>query len=1443
MRYTQARASVKKEVARLEKKGFAQLKYRMSIHNSVSLIVKHLTLDQKRSLAIGLSEAISENPDNLVALCDLIADLDQESIDATSPMICKYADTVIDSGDSESFARVAQLARVSKPLFNHIVLSTTTSLNQYIATSSSSKFLYGFKSVLLPKYFPSFKARDVTEDEEAADSSILKLFAFLDSLFMSITSESLELDNLICYFMGNVEDSISNAASKLVRWRLPGLVEPKSSKFVWDIIFILIASGKKNDVNHGYIFWLRYMNSNSDLRNDKLFQNEIIQDSSYNYWGILQQGLVSESHELRKFSLSILQLTVKAISVSFSSEIMSWEVENRERSLKEWSRYTTLYEILGIDTSLHQAQGAIDDIVSLISPSSIIHPSWGFCLLSNGFKAGMDSVRKFTLNVILSIPHDHLYLLKHSLPILETTFLPYMMLASHFAVRQRENTNEFHCPYGTGLTGFIANFVGNLTTDEEFDEVVYSLLLVLVNFKDAFDPSRIYITLGIVKGLGKRQVLQYGKHDTLLLKLFEATCEGKIFETTSQTLNLKLLLNFKSEKSSLISTLSTFVKFNGYVSLKSNLDLFNSIAIDDVEGGDDEKIILFMLANNLAAKNNLEKLTLLLSQQAPRFLSQLLESSCDFKALVNEQILAIYSDLFEQVFSGKSTDIGIYQGLSNANFPTYGYLLPEKIKLVELWAVINTEVQSSSLQDIQSCTYKFKLFNNLLETYAVKDIENHELFEIGSLLKFHSLILNNAQELSRTVTDFYRVKEDLIGQYLRCIAIVSSRTTVSNIEIDSLLSLLVSSSSNFRINWSVASILNNIVNQQTLSESLAPRFVEFTHDLWENLNSSRLQLNQKDLHVLIIDTLMNPFILERSSNEFIGSHLLKFGVSVLTNAQGRRSLLPCLTHHLSNFQLKSPEVFEQIEWIAEILVRSFITYQLRNNTFRLENIIGHLYDSEIKGSGDIYRIVYGPEELSARINLMAIFNSVRSSSMSLSLLRFIFDHDKEFNLVKVLRSVDGFEEWRRIQLFSIILCVIDKVESKAVEPFMERYISIVETEPSPLARVYLEWIISLYLTQNESFIQLLLDKLKIGLKNNTLKPSMVTVYERILFLSVQHLLSSKESKYLSQLLTAIISFATSNKATTRHFSLSLNCAIFPEIKAKALSIRPDILEVSESLFNSAIASESFGQFRSGDALLWDIKQDLTMVSISGGVLLRVSDRDVDFLRKEDYIKWLSPAQISRLTHPVGENLKELWIKTRKNYVSKTATSFSNAISQSPLQTKSGAWSTVMDVDETSRGGDVVRSDLIVVSSLVDKPPNLGGICRLCDVLGAGLLTLNDIRVKDHPQFKNVAVTADYWMPMQEVKEANIIEFLKLKKKEGYTLVGLEQTDKSVELNGDLKFPKKTLVLLGKEKEGVPGDILAELDFCVEIKQVGVIRSMNIQTATAVIVHAYSVQHC
>ena len=49
--------------------------------------------------------------------------------------------------------------------------------------------------------------------------------------------------------------------------------------------------------------------------------------------------------------------------------------------------------------------------------------------------------------------------------------------------------------------------------------------------------------------------------------------------------------------------------------------------------------------------------------------------------------------------------------------------------------------------------------------------------------------------------------------------------------------------------------------------------------------------------------------------------------------------------------------------------------------------------------------------------------------------------------------------------------------------------------------------------------------------------------------------------------------------------------------------------------------------------------------------------------------------------------------------------------------------------------------------------------------------------------------------MHQVPSFRVSEFLEEKKRESYTLVGVEQTANSVDLT-KYKFPKKTLLLLG-----------------------------------------------
>ncbi len=57
-----------------------------------------------------------------------------------------------------------------------------------------------------------------------------------------------------------------------------------------------------------------------------------------------------------------------------------------------------------------------------------------------------------------------------------------------------------------------------------------------------------------------------------------------------------------------------------------------------------------------------------------------------------------------------------------------------------------------------------------------------------------------------------------------------------------------------------------------------------------------------------------------------------------------------------------------------------------------------------------------------------------------------------------------------------------------------------------------------------------------------------------------------------------------------------------------------------------------------------------------------------------------------------------------------------------------------------------------------------------------------------------------------------------------------------------RFPPKTALLLGREREGIPQHLLELLDSAVEIPQAGIIRSLNVHVAGALAMGEFMRQH-
>ena len=149
-----------------------------------------------------------------------------------------------------------------------------------------------------------------------------------------------------------------------------------------------------------------------------------------------------------------------------------------------------------------------------------------------------------------------------------------------------------------------------------------------------------------------------------------------------------------------------------------------------------------------------------------------------------------------------------------------------------------------------------------------------------------------------------------------------------------------------------------------------------------------------------------------------------------------------------------------------------------------------------------------------------------------------------------------------------------------------------------------------------------------------------------------------------------------------------------------------------------------------------------------------------------------------------------------------------------------------------------QTDLILIATFVDKTTNIAGLCRTAEVFGAHSLVVSNLGVMKDPQFKNMTVTAHEWIDMVEVDETDLLEYLNKLKKEEYTLVGLEQTSTSKSL-GDVHWCKKTAIVLGAEKEGIPIWAVQALDYCIEIPQLGMVRSLNVHVSGALAMWEYN----
>ncbi|GMG30961.1 unnamed protein product [Ambrosiozyma monospora] len=449
--------------------------------SSVSVVTKYLNHSQRQEICLNLVDQIVSKEEQtqdatISAFCDLI-----DSVPDLKPKIeeriTKFCLELLQNEQNPQSETILKLSEnfdgIPHALIQFISLKCITFYNINIRSFGSNiKKLVGEK----------LKQKSIEEDSSITTEEVSKLFQFTEWLFMTreqwaSSFENDLIDNVCVLYLASDNKHLCQLALKILRWRMDYFIsDPTRVDYLWSVIFNLMESHDDSQRSAGFTLWLRVFNKYGldKLYNESTFQARLKHES---YWYHLRDGLISGSHEHKKFALTLTQMSVRSISIDLDLPIMQWNVKQRDVYLEGWKRFCTLYEILGIDTAMNQAEAASNDMIRVLSPSSNIPVPFALTIPSVGFKASQESVRKFAMNLVFALPKESLGLFRHDFKFLTDVFLPFTLNAFHFNTTKLMD-NTYKCEFGIKLSDFVRNCVLGLDDNEDISTFSEMLLQV-----------------------------------------------------------------------------------------------------------------------------------------------------------------------------------------------------------------------------------------------------------------------------------------------------------------------------------------------------------------------------------------------------------------------------------------------------------------------------------------------------------------------------------------------------------------------------------------------------------------------------------------------------------------------------------------------------------------------------------------------------------------------------------------------------------------------------------------------------------------------------------------------------------------------------------------------------------------------------------------------------
>jgi tRNA (guanosine-2'-O-)-methyltransferase len=141
-----------------------------------------------------------------------------------------------------------------------------------------------------------------------------------------------------------------------------------------------------------------------------------------------------------------------------------------------------------------------------------------------------------------------------------------------------------------------------------------------------------------------------------------------------------------------------------------------------------------------------------------------------------------------------------------------------------------------------------------------------------------------------------------------------------------------------------------------------------------------------------------------------------------------------------------------------------------------------------------------------------------------------------------------------------------------------------------------------------------------------------------------------------------------------------------------------------------------------------------------------------------------------------------------------------------------------------------QTDLTVLLEDVHKPHNFSAIIRTCDAVGVfsahGIYTAGDV-----PAFSETAKGSEKWVNIQT--HPDLKTAVRHLKNQDYTIYAAHLTENAVDYRQP-DYTQPSCILLGAEKWGVSTEAITLADQAIYIPMLGMVQSLNVSVAAAVI---------